>query len=179
MVRSCGIYKKILGGKSMNKVFLIGNLTKDPEMRSTQSGVAVCNFSIAVNRRFKNANGEQETDFLNVIAWRQLAELCGKYLAKGRKVAVTGSIQTEPTRRRTEASGQRGISSPTRWSSCRRRISGAAHRARRGHTRRRRAKTAGRPMRRNHTTILAGSRRWTTKNCRFDGGKEHAERIAR
>lgn len=78
----------------MNKVFLIGNLTRDPEMRSTQSGVAVCNFSIAVNRRFKNANGEQETDYLNVIAWRQLAELCGKYLAKWRKVAVTGSIQT-------------------------------------------------------------------------------------
>lgn len=78
----------------MNKVFLIGNLTKDPEMRSTQSGVAVCNFSIAVNRRFKKENGEQETDFLNVIAWRQLAELCCKYLAKGRKVAVTGSIQT-------------------------------------------------------------------------------------
>lgn len=78
----------------MNKVFLIGNLTKDPEMRSTQSGVAVCNFSIAVNRRFKKENGEQETDFLNVVAWRQLAELCSKYLAKGRKVAVTGSIQT-------------------------------------------------------------------------------------
>lgn len=79
----------------MNKVFLIGNLTKDPEMRSTQSGVAVCNFSIAVNRRFRNQQtGRQETDFLNVIAWRQLAELCGKYLAKGRKVAVTGSIQT-------------------------------------------------------------------------------------
>lgn len=78
----------------MNKVFLIGNLTRAPEMRSTQSGVSVCNFTIAVNRRFKNANGEQETDFLNVIAWRQLAELCGKYLAKGRKVAVTGSIQT-------------------------------------------------------------------------------------
>lgn len=78
----------------MNKVFLIWNLTRDPEMRSTQSGVVVCNFTIAVNRRFKNANGEQETDFLNVIAWRQLAELCGKYLAKGRKVAVTGSIQT-------------------------------------------------------------------------------------
>ena len=78
----------------MNKVFLIGNLTKDPEMRSTQSGVAVCNFSIAVNRRFKKENGEQETDFLNVIAWRQLAELCAKYLAKGRKVAISGSIQT-------------------------------------------------------------------------------------
>lgn len=79
----------------MNKVFLIGNLTKDPEMRSTQSGVAVCNFTIAVNRRFRNPQtGQQETDFLNVIAWRQLAELCGTYLAKGRKVAVTGSIQT-------------------------------------------------------------------------------------
>lgn len=79
----------------MNKVFLIGNLTKDPEMRSTQSGVPVCNFSIAVNRRFRNPQtGQQETDFLNVVVWRQLAELCGKYLAKGRKVAVTGSIQT-------------------------------------------------------------------------------------
>lgn len=79
----------------MNKVFLIGNLTKDPEMRSTQSGVAVCNFTIAVNRRFRNQQtGQQETDFLNIIAWRQLAELCSKYLAKGRKVAVTGSIQT-------------------------------------------------------------------------------------
>ena len=79
----------------MNRVFLIGNLTKDPEMRSTQSGVAVCNFTIAVNRRFRNPQtGQQETDFLNVIAWRQLAELCSKYLAKGRKVAVTGSIQT-------------------------------------------------------------------------------------
>lgn len=79
----------------MNKVFLIGNLTKDPEMRSTQSGVAVCNFSIAVNRRFRNPQtGQQETDYLNIIAWRQLAELCSKYLAKGRKVAVAGSIQT-------------------------------------------------------------------------------------
>ena len=79
----------------MNKVFLIGNLTKDPETRSTQSGVAVCNFSIAVNRRFRNPQtGQQETDFLNIIAWRQLAELCSKYLAKGRKVAVAGSIQT-------------------------------------------------------------------------------------
>ena len=77
----------------MNKAFLIGNLTRDPEMRSTQSGVSVCNFSIAVNRRFRNAQtGQQETDFLNVIAWRQLAELCGKYLAKGRKVAVTGTV---------------------------------------------------------------------------------------
>lgn len=79
----------------MNKVYLIGNLTRDPEMRSTQAGIPVCNFSIAVNRRFKNAQtGQQETDFFNIVAWRQLAELCSRYLAKGRKVAVFGSIQT-------------------------------------------------------------------------------------
>lgn len=78
----------------MNKVVLIGNLVRDPEVRATQSGISVCNFTVAVNRRFKKENGEQETDFLNIIAWRQLAELCSKYLAKGRKVAVTGSIQT-------------------------------------------------------------------------------------
>lgn len=79
----------------MNKVFLIGNLTRDPEMRSTQAGISVCNFSIAVNRRFRNQQtGQQETDFFNVVAWRQLAELCSRYLAKGRKVAVSGSIQT-------------------------------------------------------------------------------------
>ena len=78
----------------MNKVFLIGNLTRDPEMRSTSMGVSVCNFSIAVNRRFRNKNGQQETDFFNIVAWRELGELCGKYLTKGRKVAVTGSIQT-------------------------------------------------------------------------------------
>ena len=79
----------------MNKVYLIGNLTRDPELRSTTSGVDVCNFSIAVNRRFKNPQtGEQETDFFNIVAWRQLAGLCCRYLAKGRKVAVFGSIQT-------------------------------------------------------------------------------------
>ncbi len=79
----------------MNKVFLIGNLTRDPEMRSTQSGVSLCSFSIAVNRRFRNAQtGQQETDFINIVAWRQLADLCGRYLTKGRKVAVTGAIQT-------------------------------------------------------------------------------------
>lgn len=79
----------------MNRVILIGNLTRDPELRTTASGVSVCNFSIAVNRRFKNAQtGQQETDYFNVIAWRQLGELCSRYLAKGRKVAVVGSIQT-------------------------------------------------------------------------------------
>lgn len=79
----------------MNKVYLIGNLTRDPESRATQSGVPVCNFSIAVNRRFVNQQtGQREVDYFNVVAWRQLADLCQQYLAKGRKVAVSGSIQT-------------------------------------------------------------------------------------
>lgn len=78
----------------MNKVYMIGNLTRDPELRSTQMGVSVCSFSIAVNRRFKGADGKNETDFFNVTAWRQLGELCQQYLAKGRKVAVVGSIQS-------------------------------------------------------------------------------------
>lgn len=78
----------------MNKVYLIGNLTRDPEMRATQGGISVCNFCIAVNRRHKGAEGKQETDFFDIVAWRQLGELCGQYLKKGRKVAVIGSIQT-------------------------------------------------------------------------------------
>jgi len=77
----------------VNKIMLIGNLTRDPEMRSTNSGVPVCSFAIAVNRRFKNSEGQQETDFFNVSAWRQLGELCGRYLQKGRKVCVVGSVQ--------------------------------------------------------------------------------------
>jgi single-strand DNA-binding protein len=76
----------------MNKVILIGNLTRDVELRSTQSGVPVANFPIAVNRRFKDKDGEQETDFFNIIAWRQLGETCAKFLAKGRKVCVVGEI---------------------------------------------------------------------------------------
>ena len=77
----------------MNKVYLIGNLTRDPELSSTNSGVSVCRMSIAVGRRFTNADGTRETDFFNVTAWRGLADLCGKYLTKGSKVAVCGSIQ--------------------------------------------------------------------------------------
>ena len=78
----------------MNKVFLIGNLTRDPELRSTPNGVSVCNFTIAVNRRrSSNAEaGQPDADFFRVTAWRQLAEICSKYLAKGRKVAVTGNV---------------------------------------------------------------------------------------
>jgi single-strand DNA-binding protein len=79
----------------MNKVYLIGNLTRDPESRATQNGIPVCNFSITVNRRFKNPQtGQYDVDYFNVVAWRQLADLCSQYLAKGRKVAVLGSIQT-------------------------------------------------------------------------------------
>ena len=78
----------------MNKVMLIGNLTRDPELRYTTSGVPVCSFTIAVNRRFKTADGQRETDFFNVSAWRQLGELCANHLAKGRKIAVAGSVRT-------------------------------------------------------------------------------------
>lgn len=76
----------------MNKVFLIGNLSKDPELRTTNSGTSVCTFSIAVNRR-KDKEGNSTADFFSIVAWRQLAELCGKYLAKGRKVSVVGELQ--------------------------------------------------------------------------------------
>jgi single-strand DNA-binding protein len=76
----------------MNQFYGIGNLVRDPEVRTTNAGIKVCNFTIAINRRMKN-NGEQQTDFLNIVAWRQLAELCEKYLSKGKKVAVIGSIQ--------------------------------------------------------------------------------------
>ena len=77
----------------MNKVILIGNLASDPESRTTQSGIAQCSFRIAVQRRYKGANGEREADFLPVVCWRQTAEVAQRYLAKGRKVAVEGSIQ--------------------------------------------------------------------------------------
>ena len=77
----------------MNKAILIGNLANDPESRTTASGVSVCQFRLAVQRRFANQQGVREADFFNIIAWRQTAELCARYLSKGRKVAVEGSIQ--------------------------------------------------------------------------------------
>lgn len=77
----------------MNKVFFIGNLTRDPELSQTQSGISVCKFGIAVNRNFTNSSGERETDFFNVIAWRGLAENCAKYLSKGKKIGIVGSLQ--------------------------------------------------------------------------------------
>lgn len=77
----------------MNKVFLIGNLTRDPELSETNSGVAVCRFSIAVNRRRASEDAEQQTDFFNVTAWRGLAETVARFCKKGNKIAVTGQIQ--------------------------------------------------------------------------------------
>ena len=77
----------------MNKVIMIGNLANDPEARTTQSGVSQSTFRIAVQRRFANAQGVREADFFTVIAWRQTADFCNRYLTKGRKVAVEGSIQ--------------------------------------------------------------------------------------
>ncbi len=78
----------------MNKVFLIGNLTRDPEASTTTSGVSVCRLAIAVNRRFSSADGSREVDYFNVTAWRGLADNCSRYLKKGNKIAVSGSIQT-------------------------------------------------------------------------------------
>lgn len=77
----------------MNKVILVGNLTRDPDLSETPSGVAVCKFAIAVTRDYANGDGERETDFFNVTVWRGRAENCAKYLKKGNKVAIVGSLQ--------------------------------------------------------------------------------------
>ena len=77
----------------MNRVALVGNVTRDPELRKTQADVSVCTFSIAVNRRFKNNNGEREADFVPIVAWRGTADNCYRYLKKGDRVAVSGSLQ--------------------------------------------------------------------------------------
>ncbi|HOJ92230.1 MAG TPA: single-stranded DNA-binding protein [Dictyoglomaceae bacterium] len=87
----------------LNKVLLIGHLVKDPEMRYTPNGVPVTTFRIAVNRP-KNSKGEQGADFIDIVAWRRLAEVCGDYLKKGRLVAVEGRLRT---RSYQTADGQR------------------------------------------------------------------------
>ena len=75
----------------MNKIFLIGNTTKDPESGTTSSGVPYCKFTIAVNRKFE----KDKTDFINIITWRGIAETCSKYVKKGRKLGVVGSLQID------------------------------------------------------------------------------------
>ena len=77
----------------MNKVFLIGRLTRDPELRSTTSNVSVCSFTVAVDRRFKT-DGQPTADYINCIAWRQTAEFVSRYFSKGSKIVIDGSIQT-------------------------------------------------------------------------------------
>ncbi|MGI6457554.1 MAG: single-stranded DNA-binding protein [bacterium] len=76
----------------LNKVILIGRITADPELRYTQSGIAVASYSIAVDRRFKGPNGEKQTDFINVVSWRKQAELLCNYVKKGYMIAVEGSL---------------------------------------------------------------------------------------
>lgn len=78
----------------MNKAILIGRLTKDPEMRTTTSGLTFTSFTVAVSRPFAEANGERGTDFLNCVVWRKQAENVAKYCQKGSQVAVEGRIQT-------------------------------------------------------------------------------------
>ena len=82
--------------KSLNKVMLIGNLGKDPELRYTTSGVAVATFSMATSDSWKDQEGNQQerTEWLNIVAWRKLAEICGEWLKKGKKVYIEGRIQT-------------------------------------------------------------------------------------
>lgn len=77
----------------LNRVILIGRLTRDPELRYTGTGIPVANFSLAVDRPFTNQQGERETDFIRVVVWRKLAEVCAKNLGKGRLVAVDGRLQ--------------------------------------------------------------------------------------
>ena len=78
----------------MNNVSLIGRLTADPELRRTQSGLATTRFTVAVDRRFAKQGEEKQTDFINIVAWRQTAEFICKYFTKGQRIALTGSIQT-------------------------------------------------------------------------------------
>ena len=77
----------------LNKIILMGRLTRDPELRRTQSGTAVTSFSLAVDRDFKSQNGEKETDFIDVVAWRSTAEFVSKYFTKGRMAVVEGRLQ--------------------------------------------------------------------------------------
>ena len=78
----------------MNKVILVGNLTKDPELVTTNNGISLCRFTLAVQRRFTTSDGEREADFINIVVWRAQADNCYKYLKKGSKAGVVGTLQT-------------------------------------------------------------------------------------
>ena len=77
----------------LNKIFIMGRLTRDPELRRTQSGTPVTSFSLAVDRDYKTQSGEKETDFIDVVAWRATAEFVAKYFTKGRMAVVEGRLQ--------------------------------------------------------------------------------------
>ena len=77
----------------LNKIFIMGRLTRDPELRRTQNGTAVAGFALAVDRDYKNADGTKETDFIEVVAWRSSAEFVSKYFTKGRMAIVEGRLQ--------------------------------------------------------------------------------------
>lgn len=89
----------------MNKVIIIGNLTRDPELRTTTTGISVCSFTVAVNRRKTQQNQEPEADYFQVSAWRELGENCAKYLARGRKVCVTGPVSCRAYMRNDGSAG--------------------------------------------------------------------------
>lgn len=78
----------------MNKSILLGRLTKDVELKTSPQGVSVCSFTLAVNRRFKNANGEYDADFINCVAWRATAEFIAKHFGKGKMIGVIGALQS-------------------------------------------------------------------------------------
>ena len=89
---------------SFNKVILVGNMTADPELKQTTSGISVCSFSIAINRRFAKAEqGQQSVDFINIVTWRQNAEFVSRYFKKGNPILICGQLQT---RKWTDNQGQ-------------------------------------------------------------------------
>lgn len=100
---SRGFYTKDREKLFMNKFMGTGNMVRDPEYRSTQNGTPVCNFTIAITRRFKDASGNRPTDFINCVAWRNTAEFINKYFGKGSGIGVTGELQT---RAYTDKNGQ-------------------------------------------------------------------------
>ena len=90
----------------LNKIAVMGRLTRDPELRHTESGVAVCSFSVACDRDYKAENAEREADFIDVVAWRSTAEFVSKYFAKGRMAVVEGRLQS---RKWTDKNGQNRV----------------------------------------------------------------------
>jgi len=94
----------------LNRIVLIGRLTRDPELRYTSNGTPVCNFTLAVERNYTNRDGERDVDFINIVTWRGLAESCAKHLGKGRLVGVDGSLQI----RNSENNGRKYINPEVR-----------------------------------------------------------------